>query len=70
MNEREKNFRRLCKDLKNILDELFEKYPNACIPLTVTPTKSIDLLDYIVPNDFVDKCIIDRENLTEFSKTY
>lgn len=49
-------FSELVETLQETLNELFENYPNAKIPLTVSPDETIDLMDLIVPSDFCDKC--------------
>ena len=49
-------FNELIVALDEILDEIFANYPNAHIPLTLSPLEEIDIMDLIVPKDFVQKC--------------
>lgn len=58
MTARMDRFQYLCKQVKVYLDTIFQEFPNAKVPLTKTPTDEIDLMDYIVPCDFVEKCEI------------
>ena len=56
LNEKKERFDELVAALDKILDEIFTDYPNAYIPLTLSPTEDIDIMDLIVPKDFVQKC--------------
>lgn len=58
MEERVDRFQYLCRQLKMYLDTIFQEFPNAKLPLTKTTAGEIDLMDYIVPSDFVEKCEI------------
>ena len=49
---RQNRFRQLCEQVKDTLEALFEQFPNAKIPLD----ENIDLMDYVIPSDFVEKC--------------
>lgn len=53
---KQKRFNELVVALEEILDEIFADYPNAHIPLTLSPLEDIDIMDLIVPKDFVQKC--------------
>ena len=58
MEERLTRFQYLCGQVKASLDIIFREFPNAKLPLTKTTAGEIDLMDYIVPSDFVEKCEI------------
>lgn len=58
MTERLDRFYYLCGQVKTALDIIFQEFPNSKLPLTKTTAGEIDLMDYIVPNDFVEKCEI------------
>lgn len=58
MTERLDRFKYLCGQVKTYLDIIFQEFPNSKLPLTKTTAGEIDLMDYIVPNDFVEKCEI------------
>lgn len=58
MAERLDRFHYLCGQVKMYLDVIFEEFPNSKLPLTKTTAGEIDLMDYIVPSDFVEKCEI------------
>lgn len=51
--ERRGRFTTLCENLARDLQILFDEFPNATVPLG-----GIDLMDHIVPEDFVDSCEI------------
>ena len=53
---RKERFNELVSALDEILHEIFANYPNAYIPLTLSPLEDIDIMDLIVPNDFIQKC--------------
>ena len=53
---KKERFNELVVALEEILDEIFTDYPNAHIPLTLSPLEDIDIMDLIVPKDFVQKC--------------
>ena len=52
-------FKALVESLKVILDTISADYPNAVIPLTVSPNETIDIMDLIIPEDFIEKCKIE-----------
>ena len=58
MTERLDRFKYLCGQVQIYLDTIFKEFPNSKLPLTKTTAGEIDLMDYIVPNDFVEKCEI------------
>ena len=58
MTERLDRFHYLCGQVKIYLDTIFQEFPNSKLPLTKTTAGEIDLMDYIVPSDFVEKCEI------------
>ena len=58
MAERLDRFKYLCGQVKMYLDVIFDEFPNSKLPLTKTTAGEIDLMDYIVPSDFVEKCEI------------
>ena len=58
MTERLDRFQYLCGQVKTALDIIFREFPNSKLPLTKTTAGEIDLMDYIVPSDFVEKCEI------------
>ena len=57
---RKERFNELIITLDETLNEIFTDYPNAHIPLTLSPLLSpieeIDIMDLIIPKDFVQKC--------------
>jgi hypothetical protein len=56
---REEKFNSLCKDLYNVLIDLNTNYPKAIVPmLVVTPTEKLDVLDYIVNENYIEECKI------------
>jgi hypothetical protein len=56
---REEKFNILCKDLYNVLTDLNTNYPKAIVPmLVVTPTEKLDVLDYIVNENYIEECKI------------
>ena len=58
MTERLDRFHYLCGQVKIYLDTIFQEFPNSKLPLTKTTAGEIDLMDYIVSSDFVEKCEI------------
>ena len=58
MTARLDRFHHLCGQVKTYLDVIFQEFPNSKLPLTKTTAGEIDLMDYIVPSDFVEKCEI------------
>ena len=58
MTERIDRFQYLCGQVKVYLDTIFQEFPDAKLPLAKTTAGEIDLMDYIVPSDFVEKCEI------------
>ena len=56
---RKEKFNSLCKDLYNVLTDLNTNYPKAIVPmLVVTPTEKLDVLDYIVNENYIEECKI------------
>ena len=53
---KKERFNELIMSLEEILNEILAEYPNAHIPLTLSPLESIDIMDLIVPKDFIQKC--------------
>jgi hypothetical protein len=53
---RKNHFNDLITTLEDTLRTLQGTFPNAAIPLVVSPTETVDLMDYIIPADFVDRC--------------
>ena len=53
---KKERFNELIVALEEILNEIFADYPNAYIPLTLSPLESIDIMDLMIPKDFVQKC--------------
>lgn len=53
---KKERFNELVVALDEILNEIFADYPNAHIPLTLSPLEDIDIMDLIVPKDFVQRC--------------
>lgn len=53
---KKERFNELIVALDEILNEIFADYPNAHIPLTLSPLEDIDIMNLIVPKDFVQKC--------------
>ena len=49
-------FNELIEVLENTLIDIQTEFPNATIPLAETPQKYINIMDYIVPEDFLDLC--------------
>lgn len=55
MTERLDRFQYLCKQLEMYLDTIFKEFPDANVYLVKSPTEQINLLDYIIPQDFLEK---------------
>ena len=53
---KKERFNELIVALEEILDEIFTDYPNTHILLILSPLENIDIMDLIVPKDFVQKC--------------
>ena len=53
---RKNYFNNLVINLEDALRTINAEFPNAIIPLMISPTEIIDLMDCIVPKDFVDRC--------------
>ena len=49
-------FNELIEVLENTLIDIQTEFPNATIPLVETPEKHINIMDYIIPEDFLDLC--------------
>lgn len=58
MTERLDRFQYLCKQLEMYLDTIFKEFPNANVYLVKSPEEQVNLLDLIIPQDFVKKCEI------------
>ena len=59
LEDKKSRFKALVVSLKVVLDKISEDYPNAVIPLTVSPNETIDIMDLIIPEDFIEKCKIE-----------
>ena len=55
MVERLERFQYLCKQLEMYLDTIFKEFPNANVYLVKSPEETINLLDLIIPQDFLKK---------------
>lgn len=55
MAERLDRFQYLCKQLEMYLDTIFKEFPNANVYLVKSPEEHINLLDLLVPQDFLKK---------------
>ena len=56
IKEKKERFDELIAELDRILNEISTDYPNAYIPLTLSPLEDIDIMNLIVPTDFRQKC--------------
>lgn len=56
--ERRERFDYLCGELEKYLEALFQEFPNSHIYLTRTPEEKVDLMDLILPKNFLEKCQI------------
>ena len=56
--ERRERFDFLCGELEKYLETLFNEFPNCHIYLTKSPQESVDLMDLILPKNFLEKCKI------------
>ena len=54
--EKRQKFQQLVKTLEETLNEIFDNYPNAKVPLVVSPTEEVDIMDLIIPQDFANRC--------------
>ena len=54
--EKRQKFQQLVKTLEETLNEIFDNYPNAKLPLVVSPTEEVDIMDLIIPQDFANRC--------------
>ena len=54
--EKRQKFQQLVMTLEETLNELFDNYPNAKLPLVVSPTEEVDIMDLIIPQDFANRC--------------
>lgn len=59
LEDKKANFKALIEALKVVLDKISADYPNAVIPLIVSPNETIDIMDLIVPENFIEKCKIE-----------
>ena len=55
MVERLERFQYLCKQLEMYLDTIFKEFPNANVYLVKSPEETVNLLDLIIPQDFLKK---------------
>lgn len=55
MAERLDRFKYLCKQLEMYLDTIFKEFPNANVYLVKSPEEHINLLDLLIPQDFLKK---------------
>ena len=55
MVERLERFQYLCKQLEMYLDTIFKEFPNANVYLVKSPEENVNLLDLIIPQDFLKK---------------
>ena len=55
MAERLERFQYLCKQLEMYLDTIFKEFPNANVYLVKSPEETVNLLDLIIPQDFLKK---------------
>lgn len=55
MTERLDRFQYLCKQLEMYLDTIFKEFPNANVYLVKSPEEHINLLDLLIPQDFLKK---------------
>ena len=55
MGERLDRFQYLCKQLEIYLDTIFKEFPNANVYLVKSPEETVNLLDLIIPQDFLKK---------------
>ena len=53
---RKNHFNDLVAILEDTLRTLQGTFPNATIPLVISPTETADLMDYIIPADFAERC--------------
>lgn len=58
MESRLNRFNHLCAQLEGTLRAIDIEFPNANVYLTKSPTEQVNLLDLIIPQDFVKKCEI------------
>lgn len=54
--EKRQKFQQLVMTLEETLNEIFDNYPNARLPLVVSPTEEVDIMDLIIPQDFANRC--------------
>lgn len=54
--EKRQKFQQLVMTLEDTLNEIFYNYPNAKLPLVVSPTEEVDIMDLIIPQDFANRC--------------
>ena len=54
--EKHQKFQQLVTTLEETLNEIFDNYPNAKLPLVVSPTEEVDIMDLIIPQDFANRC--------------
>lgn len=58
VEEKEKRFARLIDTLYRTLDELQNEFPQAYVPVQVSPSEMLDLMDYMIPKDYKEKVYI------------
>lgn len=54
--EKRQRFQQLVITLEETLNEIFDNYPNAKLPLVVSPAEEVDIMDLIIPQDFTNRC--------------
>lgn len=56
--EKERRFYSFVHDLRVSLERLHNEFPNSNVFLTITPNEKIDIMDFIIPADFEETCIL------------
>lgn len=60
IDKRDKEFMELCTTLVEVLFKLHLNYPNSNIYLTKDYDEKINIMDYILPKDFLERCDINE----------
>lgn len=55
---RRQRFENLCRELESILNDLQNEFPCSNVCLTIGMNEKVNLMDCIIPMDFVEKCEI------------
>lgn len=58
IEERQERFDYLCGELEKYLEAIFQEFPNSHIYLTHGNAQPFDILDCILPQNFLQKCEI------------